>query len=350
MHQHKTAIYLIILVIVTCYFETGCKKDSNSPPSIFAVYNTSNSGLPFNDVRIIISDWDNNIWMSACCGALVKFDGISWTTYSASNSPLPTYEINSLACDKNNKIWIGTSNGLVSLWNGQWNTIDIPAASFPNKISFLATDSNNAVWAAFDGDSGVLLGKYENSQWSVYDTLFSDYDYFNISGLCIDKYNKVWIAVEYYYNVIAVFRFDGIQLDTVYEDGFNGSPSISDLKADLEGNIWMIGNYNYYVEYPLFKVFDSNSLLENNSIPYSGGYAMASTPAYPWVVGQITSPDIYYGWATAAYFDHTITTWVAFDSTNSNLPGAPSSLNCICSDHENNIWMGGTNGLYSTMK
>jgi ligand-binding sensor domain-containing protein len=366
MLNHKTALYLISAAIIICYFFSACKKDNSpSPPdstpedsipivfdSTFTLYNTVNSGIPFNDIRKIISDWDNNIWLSAYSDVLTKFDGTNWTVYTTSNSPLPNAAIKSLACDKNNVIWVGTTNGLFSVANGQWTTVELPnSAFFYTNVLSLTTDSSNALWAIIGDSYGELLGKYKDGQWTVYDSLFSGDDYFNLQDVCIDKNNKVWVAAEYYYNQLGIYRFDGTQLDTVYTENFPSYPIIYDLKADLEGNIWMIGNYNYYVEYPLFKVFDSNSLLENNTITHLGfayEIEMAFTPEHQWIVGENIDQTYYYSVPKAAYLNDN--TWIVLDSSNSNLPGFKSYLTCVCADHNDNIWIGGTNGLYSTKK
>jgi hypothetical protein len=62
---------------------------SLSQPQEWVVYNTSNSGLPNNDVLAIVidgarkqMDWDLG------CEGLLKFDGVKWTVYNTSNSGL----------------------------------------------------------------------------------------------------------------------------------------------------------------------------------------------------------------------------------------------------------------------
>jgi ligand-binding sensor domain-containing protein len=352
MLNHKTALHLILMAITICYFFSACKKDNSpSPPdstpedsipvildSTFTVYNTSNSGVPFMGVLSIVSDWDNNIWLRNI-NDVIKFDGDKWTIYNSSNSPLPPGAINCLACDKNNVIWVGTTSGLFSVSDGQWTKI----TAVGNNISRLEIDSNNALWAIIHWGTGNILGKYQDGQWSVYDTLLSDYD---LVDICIDKNNKLWIAGKYYH--IGIFRFDGTHLDTVglY---YIPNPTISYLKDDREGNIWIQGTLNYYYLGSWFDVFDSNTL-EDHLFPSPGffGNAFASTQTNQWVVGQKLYDPANSGWASASYFNGT--TWTNYDSTNSNLPGAPSSLKCVCADHENNIWMGGLTGLYTTKK
>jgi ligand-binding sensor domain-containing protein len=48
----------------------------------WTVYNTSNSGLPDNDVTAIAIDGGGNKWIGTYGGGLAKFDGVNWTVYN----------------------------------------------------------------------------------------------------------------------------------------------------------------------------------------------------------------------------------------------------------------------------
>jgi ligand-binding sensor domain-containing protein len=54
----------------------------------WTVYNTSNSGLPYNYVFAIAIDGQGNKWIGTNGGGLAKFDGVNWTVYNTSNSGL----------------------------------------------------------------------------------------------------------------------------------------------------------------------------------------------------------------------------------------------------------------------
>ena len=54
-------------------------------------YNTSNSGLPNNDIRAIAADHDGNLWFGCYNVGIVKFDGEH-----------PTYEFSFLEFSKKN--------------------------------------------------------------------------------------------------------------------------------------------------------------------------------------------------------------------------------------------------------
>ena len=84
-------------------------------------YNTSNSGLPANYVTAIEIDQEGNLWIGTGNnypfgnidkgGGLVKFDGINWAVFDTSNSNLPSNDITSLLFDDHHNLWIGTEGG-----------------------------------------------------------------------------------------------------------------------------------------------------------------------------------------------------------------------------------------------
>jgi hypothetical protein len=85
----------------------------------WSVYNTSNSGLPDNDVETIAIDEKGNIWIGTgiiCCGGLAKFDGTNWTVYNTLNSNLPYDWVSTILIDKQGNKWIGTSGGGLAVY------------------------------------------------------------------------------------------------------------------------------------------------------------------------------------------------------------------------------------------
>ena len=74
-------------------------------------YDTSNSGLPDNEIISIAIEENKNKWIGTNAG-LVLFNGTNWILYDTSNSDLPDNRINSIAIDGNGDKWIGTDHGL----------------------------------------------------------------------------------------------------------------------------------------------------------------------------------------------------------------------------------------------
>lgn len=74
------------------------------------IFNTSNSGLPVNNVTSIAIDIDSTIWIGTRDGGLVSFYNTTWTVFDTSNSPLPSNIINSVSVDKLGNKWIDRRN------------------------------------------------------------------------------------------------------------------------------------------------------------------------------------------------------------------------------------------------
>jgi ligand-binding sensor domain-containing protein len=76
----------------------------------WTVYNTSNSGLPSNNVTSIAIDAQGKQWIGTEYGGLAKFDGVNWTVYNTSNSGLPDNDVRAIAIDGQGNKWIGTGS------------------------------------------------------------------------------------------------------------------------------------------------------------------------------------------------------------------------------------------------
>ena len=83
----------------------------------WTVYNTSNSGLPFNTIAYPLAiDAQGNVWtgsgehVPASVGGLAKFDRVNWTVYNKENSGMPFNLVYTLAIDAQGNLWIGSVN------------------------------------------------------------------------------------------------------------------------------------------------------------------------------------------------------------------------------------------------
>jgi len=97
---------LVVLLVI------GSAVAASSQTQEWIVYNTDNSGLPYNDVIALAIDEQGNKWIGTFNDGLAKFDGEAWTVYNTRNSGLPDNWVCSLAIDEQENIWIGTESGL----------------------------------------------------------------------------------------------------------------------------------------------------------------------------------------------------------------------------------------------
>jgi len=113
----------------------------NDGDTSWTVYQTSNSGIPDNNVYAIAIDENNVKWLGTR-GGLAKFDDTSWTVWNTDNSDIPSNTINCIVIDKYGNKWIGTDNGLAVFREGGVVGVEEPVSSkeflfrfFPNPFS-----------------------------------------------------------------------------------------------------------------------------------------------------------------------------------------------------------------------
>ena len=83
----------------------------------WTVYNSGNSGIPYNSVNDIEFDIDGKIWFAIDPGSLTVFDKENWTVYTRQNSDLPSLGLRALLIDRHGNKWIGTNGGGLAIFN-----------------------------------------------------------------------------------------------------------------------------------------------------------------------------------------------------------------------------------------
>ncbi len=130
----------------------------------WTVYNTSNSGLPSNDVLAIAIDGQRNKWIGTDRG-LAKFDGARWTVYNTSNSGLPSNDVLAIAIDGQRNKWIGTDRGLAKFDGARWTVYKTSNSGLPSDyVLAIAIDGQGNKWIGTWGgglavyrEGGVIL-------------------------------------------------------------------------------------------------------------------------------------------------------------------------------------------------
>jgi Two component regulator propeller len=74
-------------------------------------YNTFNSGIPTNSVRVLATDHLGGVWIGSTVG-LTFFNGANWITYNTLNSGLLNDRVTAIAIEAQGTIWVGTDAGL----------------------------------------------------------------------------------------------------------------------------------------------------------------------------------------------------------------------------------------------
>lgn len=128
-------------------------------------YNSSNSGLPDNNVYAVTTDTLGNVWCGTD-GGLSKFDGTLWTTYTTANG-LAGNSVRSVFCAPDGKLWIGTFFSGISVFDGDtFKTYSTQNSGLPSDVvKAFAFQPPSTIWIATTGG----LARYKNDTITAYD-------------------------------------------------------------------------------------------------------------------------------------------------------------------------------------
>jgi sugar lactone lactonase YvrE len=232
----------------------------------WVVYNTANSPLPNNDHFGLAVDPQGNVW-AGTEGGLAKFDGTNWTVYNTSNSGLRDNRVAPPVFDDQGHFWAGTwQGGLVEFDGVNWTVYNTANSGLPNNTPFAtAFDKQGNLWI---GTVGGGLVKFDGTNWTVFNTANSPLPHNTIYFIDFDNQENLWIATD----GGGLAKFDGTNW-TIYNTTNSGLPSnrIWPIAIDAYDNIW-IGTYNRGLamfdgnEWTVYNT--SNSDLPDNTINY----------------------------------------------------------------------------------
>ena len=239
----------------------------------WTVYNTANSGLPYNGVTALAIDAQGIIWVGTgrwyafVGGGLAKFDGENWTVYNTANSRLPNNDHTGLAVDDQGNVWCGTESGLARFEGANWTRYNTGNSGLPhNRAWATAFDAQENLWI---GTAGSGLVKFDGANWTVYNTSNSGLPHNGVGPLSFDAQGNLWIGTD---GGLAQF---GAQNWTVYKTGNSGLPHnhIWALAIDAQDNIW-VGTYGGGLA-----MFDGRSWAvyntSNSGLPHNHIWALA---------------------------------------------------------------------------
>lgn len=278
-----------ILVLVIFFFIYPYLKAENPE---WIIYNTSNSDISNNIIHCIAIDNEGNIWLGGDHSGLTKFDGTNWTNWNYENSDIPSgeSEIISIAIDDSNNLWIGSDGSCLFKFNGVEFTEFLPGRN----ARYVAIDNSDNKWVgSFQG-----LAKFDNENWTMYDTSNSDLKYSAVMNIAIDKFDKIWAK-----NCPTLISFDGTNW-SIYDD-YTPSGWYQSIAIDEDLNIW-IGTYY-------------DGLVRFDGIKWTAYWPSISNFTY---LGAIAIDDENNKWVGFdngfAKFDGE--NWTVYDTLNSELP------------------------------
>ena len=314
----------------------------------WAVYNTSNSGLPFDLITALACDDEGTVWVGTGDPigngrGLAQFDGENWTVYNTSNSGLPHNAVFALAPDRHGGIWVGTFGGLAGVGRGlgyfdgqSWTVYHTGNSDLPhNNVFALALDDQETLWVGTDGG----LARWDGTSWQVYNQGNSRLPHNSVYAIAIDEQGNKWIGT--YGSGLA--RFDGSAWD-VFNTGNSGLPhdNVYAIAIDSQGNKW-IGTAVHVsgVTGGGLAMFDGQDWTvynrSNSALPHNDVYAVEIGPdGSVWTGSGEHVPTSVGGLARFDGVD-----WTVYDKQNSGVPY--NLVFALAMDRGGTIWAGSVN-------
>ena len=301
------------------------------------IYNTTNSGVNYNEINSIEFDNQNRLWVGTPNGLSIwDLSTNIWYNFDESTSIAPwccedNVNVNTIYwAEEINTMYIGTNNGIVSFFNDDGN-INYDEVNWTIEVGSDCAANNNII--------NTIL--YDGGLWAG-----------STDGLCI----------EY-------FGLDGGWLLQNTQTGFY-SNNFKSIKKNPNTNLIAIGTMNgglitYDGEFNNYyssnsgildnSVFDATFDQNNNIIittPQAGLGILTGNESWIWLnnlnsniisnsLKNVTvdiNNDLWITTLENGLSYYTNNTFYNYNSSNSNLPD--NKINCLLFDENNNLWLG----------
>lgn len=160
--------------------------------TLWVAYNTSNSGIPTDELTSLAIDNNGIKWMGTWGLGLIRFDEKEWKLFDVSNSQICSNYINKIEIAPDNSLWIGTDRGL-SIFDGTtWKTYNTANSMLPNnEVLSFGFDSFGRSYIGTGGGLVII----ENNVWAIFNSSNSQLPASKIASIAISaSTNEVWLA------------------------------------------------------------------------------------------------------------------------------------------------------------
>ena len=278
------------------------------------------------------------IFLSFCFCNRIYSQSLEWIVYDTTNSGLPSSWVYYLTIDESDNKWMCShtylgfgghhGDGLIKYDNSEWTVYDtLNSGLKSNTVSDVVTDEDGNVWIATEfhvgsegwGNNGGIV-KFDGSKWTNFDTRNSDIPTNDIKCIEIDNSGYKWIGTS-----SGLVQFNDTDW-TVYTSNFSVPISnlINCIAFDDQGNNWL-GTGSALVKFDgidwIVKISFFTQFIEIDD----AGYIWAGPSPY----GGIEKGDG--------------TFWNTYNMSNSGIPS--NYVSCIAIDGSGNKWIGTDSGL-----
>ena len=228
---------------------TGVCGVTKYDDTTWTVYNSSNSGLPINNVVCMAIDLYDNKWFGTYNG-ISKFDGKTWINYSdASGTPLKY--VRKIVVDLKGDIWVSTQfDGTFKFDGNTWTNLS------SNYGAIIGLDAIGNIWFLKGNDR---LLKFNGIGWEQYPFLYP-IEFYTFAA---DKEGNSWFAGR------GIYKFDGKKFLNYSNSNCLYSSKIYSLAVDAKDNLW-IGTSSTITKFDgtnCTKYIDSFDIATHGNIP-----------------------------------------------------------------------------------
>ena len=297
----------------------------------WTIYNTSNSGMPYNGATMLAFDEKGSVWVGTgrwfalAGGGLAKFDGESWVVYNTANSPLPNNDHFGLAVDPQGNVWAGTEGGLAKFDGTNWTVYNTSNSGLrDNRVAPPVFDDHGHFWAG-TWEGGLV--EFDGVNWTVYNTTNSGLPNNTPFATAFDKQGNLWIGTV----GGGLVKFDGMNW-TVFNTANSPLPNntIYFIDFDSQENLWIATDGGGLAKFDRANwiIYNTtNSGLPSNRI---------------WPIAIDAYDNIWIGTYNRglAMFDGS--EWTVYDTSNSELPD--NTINYLAIDAFGDVWIATQSG------
>ena len=195
---------------------------------VWSFISTKDNDVLTYDTNFIDAAFDENgvMWL-ATYGALVTFDGETWTrdTFPA-DSDHPIFK---LVVDKNNSAWCTSNDCILKFDGAEWTVITMEDLGREGSVFNAAVDMYNVVW--FNCSGGLF--SYDGTGFTWYDGLTCRF-YASGFNMGVDERDRIWTINTKYLSV-----YDGLSWN-VYDIGSIQQPKwTGQFTVDSYDRLWI---------------------------------------------------------------------------------------------------------------
>jgi len=279
------------------------------------------------NVNVIYQDPKGWIWFGTDHG-LFRFDGINYTKFTASEG-LADEQITAIKSTSEREIWIGHKTGKISIYDGNVFYQFKPEEGLGNiEITDIDSDSSGVIWYSTLGE-GVF--RYDNrylTNLNTDDSISDNYVY----DIEIDKDGALWLATD---NGITRI-FEGKSEIISMKDGLNDN-IVRAIKVSQDDRIW-VGT-----EEKGLSIYDNRKKIFSSIEGWNFGAVTGFTISLEndiWISTERQGIIQLKLSETGIPLYHQITDKEGLISNR---------LNTIIKDREDNIWIGGKQGIIQAL-